>query len=69
MRLGVRVGAGCAQLHDRLMRDLNSPLLECDEIWGYVGKKQRQTRPGETDRDAAGAAPALHGNRRRVVLV
>ena len=41
MRLGVRVGEGCAQLHDRMMRGLQVPILEFHEIWGYVGKKQR----------------------------
>ena len=44
MRLGVRVGEGCAILHDRMMQGLQVPILEFDEIWGYVGKKQR--RPG-----------------------
>ncbi len=49
MRLGVRVGEGCARLHDRMMRDLQVPVIEMDEIWGYVGKKQRR----------AGAHPEL----------
>ncbi len=39
MRLGVRVGEGCARLHDCMMRDLHAPILEFDEIWSYVGKK------------------------------
>ena len=39
MRLGVRVGEGCARLHDCMMRDLHVPILEFDEIWSYVGKK------------------------------
>lgn len=42
MRLGVRVGQGCAQVHDSLFRNLNVPLIEMDEIWSYVGKKQRR---------------------------
>jgi IS1 family transposase len=42
MRLGVRVGEGCADLHDRMMRGLHVPILEFDEIWAYVGKKQRK---------------------------
>ena len=50
MRLGVRVGEGCARLHDGIMRDLQVPILEFDEIWGYVGKKQRRTGLGEKDR-------------------
>jgi IS1 family transposase len=47
MRLGVRVGEGCERLHDALMCDLQVPILQFDEIWGYVGKKQRQVQPGE----------------------
>lgn len=43
MRLGVRVGDGCADLHDRMMQDLQVPTLELDEIWAYVGKKQRRS--------------------------
>ncbi len=50
MRLGVRVGEGCARLHDRMMRDLQVPILEFDEVWGYVGKKQRRTGLSETDK-------------------
>ena len=44
MRLGVRVGQGCAQLHDDLMRDLNVNFIELDEIWSYIGKKQARVR-------------------------
>jgi IS1 family transposase len=42
MRLGVRVGDGCARLHDAMMRDLQVSILEFDEIWAFVGKKQRR---------------------------
>jgi IS1 family transposase len=41
LSLLVRVGEGCEALHDRTMRDLPSTHVECDEIWAYVGKKQR----------------------------
>ncbi len=44
MRLGVRVGQGCATLHDRLMRNLNVARIELDEAWSYVGKKQRMVK-------------------------
>jgi IS1 family transposase len=43
MRLGVRIGQGCKQLHDHLFRDLHVGVLELDEIWAYVGKKQVRT--------------------------
>ncbi|GMV99323.1 MAG: hypothetical protein AMXMBFR84_04620 [Candidatus Hydrogenedentota bacterium] len=41
MRLMVRVGNGCAQLMDVSIRDLNCQTIQTDEIWSYVGKKQR----------------------------
>src|ERR1700745_2699402 len=41
MRLGVRVGQGCAGILDRKMRDLPCQQLQFDEIWGFIGKKQR----------------------------
>ena len=51
MRLGVRVGQGCEKLHDWLMRGLQVPLIELDEIWAYVGKKQRKATPGTDEGD------------------
>jgi IS1 family transposase len=45
MRLGVRVGQGCAALHDELMRGVNVGRIEIDEIWSYVGKKQARLKP------------------------
>lgn len=50
MRLGVRVGRGCARLHDHMIRDLQVSLIQLDEIWAYVGKKQRRTVEGEYDK-------------------
>ncbi len=47
MRLGVRVGDGCAALHDRLMRDLHVNLLEFDEVWSFIGKKQKRIGPND----------------------
>lgn len=48
MRLGVRVGEGCAQLHDRLFQNLNVPLIELDEAWSYIGKKQKRLTPEDS---------------------
>ena len=45
MRLGVRVGQGCAAFLDRKMRDLSCGHLQLDEIWGFIGKKERHVRP------------------------
>ena len=67
MRLGVRVGEGCARLHDRMMRDLQVPILEFDEIWGYVGKKQRRTGLGETDKGDQYTFTALDATSKAIV--
>src|ERR1700730_17207113 len=45
MRLGVRVGDGCAALHDEMMRFVQVNRLELDELWSFVGKKQRKVKP------------------------
>jgi IS1 family transposase len=47
MRLGVKVGQGCATLLDTSMRNLPCNRLEMDEIWGFVGKKDRNVREGD----------------------
>jgi IS1 family transposase len=47
MRLGVRVGQGCTALMDAKMRNLSCTRLECDEIWGFIGKKDRHVRPDD----------------------
>jgi IS1 family transposase len=41
MRLLVQVGQGCASLMDGEMRDLPCKRIQVDEIWSFVGKKQR----------------------------
>lgn len=44
MRLAVRVADGCDKLMDEMMRDLTCPRLQLDEIWAYVGMKQKTAR-------------------------
>src|SRR4030043_1830476 len=41
MRLMVRIGQGCANLMDSYMQNLKCQNLQVDEIWCFVGKKQR----------------------------
>lgn len=41
MRLGVKVGKGCMALMDEKMRDLECRYLQFDEIWGFIGKKDK----------------------------
>ncbi len=47
MNLGVRVGQGCTALLDAKMRDLPCRYLQFDEVWGFIGKKQRHVRPDD----------------------
>jgi IS1 family transposase len=47
MRLGARVGQGCTLLHDQLMQGLQVGVVEIDELWAYVGKKQAKVEVAE----------------------
>jgi IS1 family transposase len=47
MRLGVKIGQGCAALLDRKMRNLSCKRLELDEIWGFISKKMRHVQEGD----------------------
>ena len=47
LRLMVRVGNDCEKLMDRKMKDLPCKKVQVDEIWCYVGKKQRHLKPSD----------------------
>jgi IS1 family transposase len=47
MNLGVRVGKSCTSLLDRKMRGLTCHQLQFDELWGFIGKKERHVRPDD----------------------
>jgi len=49
MRLGVRVGSACEKLMDEQMRNLPCERIQVDEIWGFIGKKQRGVLPEAKD--------------------
>lgn len=51
MRLGVEVGSKCAQLLDKKLVNLEIGVAEIDEIWCYVGKKQKHVRPSDDVRE------------------
>src|ERR1700692_440914 len=40
-KLALRVGRGCAELHDRMMVGIRVNRLELDEAWSFVAKKQK----------------------------
>jgi IS1 family transposase len=41
-KLSLDLGEGCAALHDDLMRDLRVALVQVDEQWSFVKKKQKR---------------------------
>jgi hypothetical protein len=41
MRLGVRIGEGCQRILDEKLRNLNCGRIEIDEVWGFIGMKQK----------------------------
>lgn len=49
-RLQLKIGRGCAELHDRTMVGVRAGRLELDELWAFVGKKQKNTRQHETEK-------------------
>lgn len=50
-RLLVEVGGKCRQLLDQKLTNLHVEEVECDEIWCYVGKKQKHVKPIENARE------------------
>ncbi len=44
MRLGVRVGEGCRKIMDEKFQDLPCERIEVDEIWGFIGAKQKTVK-------------------------
>ena len=44
-RFALTLGAGAQNLHNALARDLSLSLIEVDEIWSYVGKKEARVTP------------------------
>jgi hypothetical protein len=46
-RLGVRIGKGCANVLDAKMRNLSCKFLQLDEIWGFIGKKEKHVQYGD----------------------
>jgi IS1 family transposase len=49
LKLLADVGEACALYQDRAMNNLQCTRIECDEIWSFVGAKQRNVR---SDRDS-----------------
>jgi IS1 family transposase len=44
MSLGFRVGTACKQVMDAKMRSLKCQQIQVDEIWGFIGAKQKNAK-------------------------
>ncbi len=42
-KLLVELGAACSAFQDRVMRNLTCKRIQCDEIWAFVGAKEKNT--------------------------
>lgn len=47
LRLLVRAGEHCQTIMDREIRDVYTSSIQCDELWTYVGKKERRLLPSD----------------------
>jgi IS1 family transposase len=47
MSLLVLAGERCAALMNARLRNIQSKYIQADEIWGFIGKKQKQVRVGD----------------------
>lgn len=52
--LALKIGRGCAELHDRMMVGLRVNRCELDELWSYVAKKQARVNKNELAAAAIG---------------
>jgi IS1 family transposase len=52
--LALKMGRGCAELHDRMMVGIRTSRLELDELWAFVGKKQARVNKNELAAAAVG---------------
>ena len=41
LRLLVEVGTACAEYQNKTLRNLTCRRVQCDEIWSFVGMKQK----------------------------
>ena len=49
LKLLADVGEACALYQDRTMRNLTIKKVQVDEIWSFIGMKQKNTPPDDED--------------------
>lgn len=53
-KLLVELGAACSEYQDRVMRNLPCQRVQCDEIWAFVGCKQKHVTPEKAQAGVCG---------------
>src|SRR5580698_8523275 len=48
LKLLVQVGEKCERIMAEKVRNVEWRDIECDEVWSFVGKKQKRVRPGDS---------------------
>ena len=48
-KLLVEAGAACSAFHDEHVRGVKAQRVQCDEIWSFVGCKQKNAKPDATE--------------------
>jgi IS1 family transposase len=56
LRLLVEVGTACYRYQDRVLRNLKCNRLECDEIWSFIGCKQKHVTKAMAEERVVGDA-------------
>src|ERR1700693_3378327 len=44
-KLLVELGAACSEYLDKNLVNLNSKRIQCDELWSFIGAKQKNVTP------------------------
>ena len=68
-RLLVETGENCAVLLDLNMRDVRAKYLQADEIWTYVGKKDKHVRVDDPGRIRQSVGIRRDGRRNQIGAV
>jgi len=50
----VELGTACSADQDKVMRNLKCRRLQCDEIWAFVGYKEKKATPEAKAKDGWG---------------
>lgn len=54
-KLLLEVGAACVVYQDKALRNLNCERVQCDEIWSYIGKKDKNVPTEEQGKFGVGS--------------